>query len=40
MFEWIVGVCIGLVLGWVFLPEPSFVRKFFVRVGLAKEKTV
>jgi hypothetical protein len=36
MFNLISGVGIGLILGWVFLPEPKFVRDFFVRVGLAK----
>lgn len=34
----VIGIVIGLVLGWVFLPEPKIVRDFFVRIGLAKEK--
>jgi len=38
MWWFIVGICVGLVLGWIFLPEPAFVRRFFVRVGLAKEQ--
>lgn len=28
----------GLVTGWVFLPEPKFVRDFFVSQGWAKPK--
>jgi hypothetical protein len=39
MIELAIGVAIGLVLGWVFLPEPVFVRNFFVKIGLAKEKS-
>lgn len=31
-------VAVGLVVGWVFLPEPKFVRDFFVRIGWAKPK--
>ena len=34
------GIIIGLVLGWVFLPEPKFVRDFFVRIGWAKPVVV
>ncbi len=26
----------GLVVGWIFLPEPAIVRKFFVWLGWAK----
>lgn len=26
----------GLVVGWTVLPEPAFVRAFFVRIGWAK----
>lgn len=40
MMEMLVGVGIGLVLGWIALPEPAFVRSFFVRIGWAKEKAV
>lgn len=37
MIGWlIVGVGIGLILGWVVLPEPAFVRDFFVKIGWAK----
>lgn len=36
MIGLIIGVAIGLVLGWVFLPEPAFVRSFFERMGIAK----
>lgn len=28
----------GLIVGWIFLPEPAFVRAFFVRQGWAKPK--
>lgn len=28
----------GLIVGWIFLPEPAFVRSFFVRVGWAAPK--
>lgn len=31
-----VGLAIGAVVAWVFLPEPKFVRDFFVRMGWAK----
>lgn len=34
----IIGFIGGLVAGWVFLPEPKFVRDFFVKMGLAKQK--
>lgn len=30
----------GLVAGWIFLPEPAYVRAFFVRMGWAKEKAI
>ena len=36
MLGFVIGVGVGLVLGWVFLPEPDMVRAFFVRVGWAK----
>jgi hypothetical protein len=36
MFEFMLGVGAGLLTGWMFLPEPKFVRNFFVRMGLAK----
>ena len=38
MIEFIVGAVVGLVLGWVFLPEPKFVRDIFVQIGWAKAK--
>lgn len=31
-------IALGLVLGWIFLPEPKGVRDFFVRLGWAKQK--
>jgi type II secretory pathway component PulJ len=40
MIELLIGVFIfaaGLVVGWVFLPEPAFVRRFFERIGWARE---
>jgi hypothetical protein len=36
MFEFILGLIIGLVVGWVFLPEPAFVRRFFDRIGISQ----
>jgi hypothetical protein len=40
--SFIVGICLGfgsgLIVGWVVLPEPAFVRRFFVRIGWAKER--
>lgn len=36
MVGFIIGVAVGLVVGWVFLPEPAFVRRFFERMGWAK----
>jgi len=32
------GFGVGLIAGWMFLPEPAFVRRFFVRIGWAKER--
>lgn len=29
-------IAFGLVLGWIFLPEPKIVRDFFVKIGWAK----
>lgn len=29
----------GLIVGWIFLPEPVGVRAFFVRLGWAKART-
>lgn len=37
MFEFFLGVGVGLIAGWIFLPEPKFIRDFFVRMGWAKE---
>jgi hypothetical protein len=34
----VLGIGIGLVLGWIFLPEPKFVRDFFVRIGWANPR--
>ena len=38
MIELFAGVAIGLVLGWIFLPEPKFIRDIFVQMGWAKSK--
>lgn len=35
----ILGVAVGLVVGWALLPEPAFVRRFFERLGWAKPVT-
>lgn len=32
----LIGFGAGLLTGWLFLPEPKFVRDFFVRIGWAK----
>lgn len=32
----LIGAAGGLVLGWIFLPEPTFIRNFFVKIGWAK----
>lgn len=32
----IVGGAVGAVVAWIFLPEPAFVRRFFVKIGWAK----
>lgn len=29
MFEFVLGVAVGLVIGWNFLPQPQFVKDFF-----------
>lgn len=36
LFLFALGIAVGLVLGWIALPEPKFVRAFFVRLGWAK----
>jgi hypothetical protein len=33
-----VAFAAGLVVGWIFLPEPAFVRNAFVQIGWAKAK--
>lgn len=40
MIEFALGMCAGLVLGWIFLPEPKFVRDAFVRIGWASQSQV
>lgn len=36
LFAVAIGFLGGAIVAWVFLPEPAFVRRFFVRIGWAK----
>jgi hypothetical protein len=36
MLELAIAFGAGLIVGWIFFPEPKFLRDFFVRIGLAK----
>lgn len=36
MLELAIAFGAGLLCGWIFLPEPKFLRDFFVRIGWAK----
>jgi hypothetical protein len=36
MLGLVIGFGAGLVVGWTLLPEPAFVRDFFVRIGWAR----
>lgn len=31
-----IGFAAGAIVAWVFLPEPAFIRRFFVKIGWAK----
>lgn len=32
----VIGAAGGAIVAWIFLPEPAFVRRFFVKIGWAK----
>lgn len=32
MFEFIIGVAIGLVVGWWFLPQPEWLKKMYAKM--------
>lgn len=34
MFELLIGVAIGLVIGWNFLPQPAWVKNALSKIGL------
>lgn len=36
MIGFIIGACVGLVVGWVVLPAPKFVMDLWVKYGWAK----
>lgn len=37
MLELAIAFGAGLLVAWVFLPEPAFMRAFFERIGLARK---
>jgi hypothetical protein len=30
------GFISGAIVAWIFLPEPAFIRRFFIKIGWAK----
>jgi hypothetical protein len=36
MFEFVLGIVVGLFVGWILLPEPAWVRDLWARLGWAR----